>query len=176
MLLYFAVGFGLCLFGGFVDQPHPSYADGSTWLSHRIPLAIGIGATVAVGVVILIVIDQLARATPNVGLDELAYYPRPAGLKRCLSAMPARLVLVAGFLALGGWFVHTELVLSVVNMSAGGLVWPPERVLAAGLVAWGLLWLADCLGRPGRATIVAAGGFLLLAVLCLPDAYRILRE
>src|SRR4051812_3180688 len=89
MLLHFALGFGLVMLEGLVDQPHPLYADGGTWLAPCVFVAVAGGATAAVGVAALIVLDQAVRPTRHAGPDELAYYPRPAGLRRCLSVMPA---------------------------------------------------------------------------------------
>jgi hypothetical protein len=165
-LLYFALGFGLAVLGGAIDQPHPLYVQGN-WFTHRIGRSVEGGAWLAVVMAVLVGLDLIAQRARGVAREDVAYYPRLGGLRRCLSAMPARIVLVAGLLALAGWFVHTELELRVVEMFAGGMVWPPERVVAAGLVVWGLLWLADCLARPDGGTIVAATGFLLLALICM---------
>ena len=176
--LYFALGFGFHVLGGAIDQPHPLYVDGGDWFTKRFDRSIQTGVLLAILIGVLIPIDLIAQhlrrgASPK----DLAYFPRPGGIVRCLWVMRARLTLVAGFLLLVGYFVGTELELQLHKMGAGGLVWPPERVLFTCLVAWGLLWIADCLARPDNGTVVAAMGFLLMSLLCSPGYYgAILRE
>lgn len=169
-VLYFALGFGMHLLGGAVDQPHPEYLEGN-WFTHRVGSSAQYGVALAVVMAVLVLVDLAAQyARRRQGPVDLAYYPRPGGIRRCFAVVPARLTLVAGFLLLAGFFASTELELRAVEMGAGGWVWPPERVFFVCLVAWGVLWLADCLPRPGYGTVVAASGFLLLVLLC-KDAY-----
>jgi hypothetical protein len=156
-LIHFALGFALFILEGMIDRPSAMYG-WRNWLTAVIPAASGFGAFIGVLAAILVPFDIAAQVRRKVVRLDLAYYPRPAGLRRCLAELPARMFLTVGLLLLAGWLVHTQLDLMLRHAL------PPPRILAAGLVAWGILWLADCLARPKGGTFVAGTWFLVLAL------------
>jgi len=174
-LIYFAFGTALYFFGGLVDMPHPTFAEG-TWYGRRLADSAVLGLFLSVASIPLFALDQLVQGAAGRRPKDYTYHPRPSALWRCWLVPESRAILIIGLLLLAGWFAHSELVLRAVSSGAGGLVWPPERVVGAGLVAWGLLWLADCVRRPAGGTVFAAVLFLFFAVVCLPSASDILRE
>jgi hypothetical protein len=167
LLVQFAVGCGLVILEATLDRAYPPVSSSvAAFFSQGIWEAAGGGALVAVFVAVLIPIDLAAQRSRGIGRPDLAYFPRPAGFRRALSVMPARLAGIVGFLLLTGWWVHTQLQREVVYTFAGGMVHGPPRILIGGLMVWGLLWVVDCLTRPEGGTIVAASIFLFFAAFC----------
>jgi hypothetical protein len=96
---------------------------------------------------------------------ELAYYPRLQEVRRMVSSVASRLILIVGLLGLLAYWGITMIDIWQAERWARGLLWPPDRVLSVFLLAWGILWLAQARQRPRRATLGAAIGFIIIAIL-----------
>jgi hypothetical protein len=164
--LYFALGVGLHLFDDFVNQYVPYYSF-ANWFEHRLSDSLAIGCLLSVVIFVLMAIDACVR--PYRGNDpmEFAYHPTVRGLNRAVRTFPARLVLVAGLIALLGWYAYFHLQTWGFELWRRWSYIAPPYAGAAGLAAWALAWYADCLARPNRSTIFAAACFLLLALWVL---------
>jgi hypothetical protein len=163
---YFVLAFGAHVLGGLIDQPHPDYGDGRTWFQHRLPSSLRLAEVVCFVVAVGVLLDLVSQGIGRRPLRDcdLAYYPRLLRLRGLLSHTPSRLFVIVGFLGLGGYVASAVNEVWVARILRANLVWPPERVCASIMLAWGILWVADCLRRPRAATIVAALAFLLFAV------------
>src|SRR5262245_24450254 len=85
--LYFALGFGLHALGDAIDQPHPTFHFGPSSFIHRLDQSGVRGAWLAVVMPVLVGLDLIAQKARGVPREDVAYYPRPGGLRRCLSVM-----------------------------------------------------------------------------------------
>ncbi len=175
--LYFGLGFGLHLLGGAIDQPHPFYAEGD-WFTHRIGGSFRYGFLIGKAMFFIVAADlTLQRLLSRSARLDVAYYPRPFVFFRCWRFPAARMTLVIGLLLVAYYLADVSLKVWLWGLPPRGWLWPPERVLIAGLFTWGVVWLADCLTRPACATWLAAVCFLcfVLAVV-LPMGSQMIRE
>jgi hypothetical protein len=171
-ILYAILNFTFFLFGETIDQPHPVYLDGSTWLGRAVANGLQLTPFVVIATFIIMVIDcAMQRSRPRDG----AYYPRLANIGRGLGSVRVRLILTIGLLLVVGCYAPSVIEVWRANHSPGGWVWPPKRVYVASHFLWSLLWLADCQSRPNRGTMAAAIGYLAMTFLLLP-ADGVVRE
>jgi hypothetical protein len=166
-LLYFGYVFFAHLFGGLVDQPHPVYATGVSWFLYRIEQSFYTPGFLLLPISLIVAIDMVVAATRGIPLNakQLAYYPRPNDIPGLFSSIGSRLVLSVGFLGLAGYWAFAAIEIWYRKQLPHGLIWPGERVLSVFLMAWGILWVAQSLNRPRKATFGAAVAFMILSVL-----------
>jgi hypothetical protein len=164
--LYFALGVGLHLFDGLVNQPFPTHTF-SDWFSRRLEHAIPGGCLLAVIIAVLMAIDVCAQTARKNDPVDLAFRPTFAGLRRAMCTLPARLVLVVGFLCLAAWYAYFRLDVLGTELWSRSNIIPPPYASTTGLAAWSVAWYADCLARPNRGTITAATCFLLFSLFGL---------
>jgi hypothetical protein len=87
------------------------------------------------------------------------------------------MALVIGLLLVAYYLADVGLKVWLWGMPPGGWLWPPERVVIAGLFAWGVVWLADCLTRPAGGTWLTAVCFLFFVwAVVLPMGSQVVRE
>jgi hypothetical protein len=165
-ILYAILNFVFFLFGEAIDQPHPAYLDGSTWLDHAVANGLQFTPYVVIATFIIMAIDcAVQRSRPRNG----AYYPRLSSVWLGLGSVRVRLVLTIGLLLVIGYYSPSVIEVWRAHQSPGGWVWPPKRVYAACHFLWSLLWIADCQSRPNRGTMAAAIGCLVMTYLLLPN-------
>ncbi|HEV3005447.1 MAG TPA: hypothetical protein VGX78_13360 [Pirellulales bacterium] len=106
-----------------------------------------------------------------------AYFPRIKNARAWLLSPKARMMIVIGLLCLAAYYASAVIEVFRVRQFAGGSVWPPERLFVVFMLAWGLLWIADCLVRPKHETTIAAILFMaFLLSFVLPLGSGMLRE
>jgi hypothetical protein len=174
--LYFGLGFGLHLLGGAIDQPHPVYLEGN-WFTHRVGGSFQYGLLIGAAMLIFVAVDLTLQRfrSPGGGLD-VAYYPRPSVFVSWRHPV-SRMALVIGLVLVAYYVADVGLEVCLWRSVPGGWVWPPERVLIAGLFTWGVVWLADCLTRPAGGTAAAAVCFLVFVwLIVLPTGSQMIRE
>jgi hypothetical protein len=188
-VVYLALGFALPTLEAAIDGPSASRIDASrlataartvvpaypVWRvvseldADQLTAAVfgyaGFGAFLGLVVSILIPFDLAHQRGRGLAPFDVTYYPTLRGLRQCLTVVPARMVLIVGLLLLAGWLAHTQL--DLIRNSFWGNPHGPPRIIAAGLVAWGIVWLADCITRPKGGTYIAAMWFLLVALFIL---------
>ena len=171
-VLYGGLNFAFFLFGEAIDQPHPEYSDGGSWLTHGVAnICQSIPMLVAAMIVIVVVDAALQSSRPRDG----AYFPRLVNLWRGLRLLRVRLLLIIGGLLVVGYYATTVIEVWSACQKPCGWVWPPKRVFAVCQFLWGLLWLADTASRPQRGTMIAAIGYLLCLMLLFPADGGVLR-
>lgn len=172
-IVYAALGFIFYVFGGVIDQPHPTYAQG-TWLTYRIEEAEQVAPLSAVVALVFVLVDRMIQPTrPRDG----AYYPRLGHLWRGLSSVETRLMLIVGISLVAAYYTLTVIEVWSSQQTRCGLIWPPERVFVSCHLLWGVLWITDCTNRPRGGTMVAASLFIVFAlVLCLLMGFGVVRE
>jgi hypothetical protein len=174
---YFALTFAFHVLGGAIDQPHPLYVKGN-WLSHRLEQSPDVALSFAILMAILVPLDLGLQSLYRPGMPkDVAFGPRLFQLRSWITRSPAPLIVTVGFLLLAGYYTTTVLEVWREEIGAGGLVWPGERVFVSCLLAWGILWVADCTARPHHGTLVALVGYLFVGLLLLTQlGSRIIRE
>jgi hypothetical protein len=178
--LYFAETLAFHILAGAIDQPYTVYAEGN-WFTHRIGESAFMGLVVAVAMFVIVSIDLAVqymegeRSPKNTAYH--AYLPRIRNIRSWLLSPEARMTIVIGLLCLAAFYASTAIEVFRVRQFAGGLVWPPETLFAVFMLAWGLLWIADCLVRPKHETMIAAILYIMFVLLfVLPSGSGMLRE
>jgi hypothetical protein len=162
-ILYGGLFLAFFLFGEAIDQPHPAYFDGSTWLTRGVSefLKLDMVAVVA-GMLLTIVVDAVAqRNRPR----DHRYYPQLLNIWRGRRLLHVRLILIFGGLLIVGGYADSVAAVWGAQQGPHGLIWPPRRVFEACYMLWGMLWVADCASRPNGRTMAAAIGYLCLGIL-----------
>jgi len=153
---YGALSFALYLLDGAITQPHPIYAIG-TWLTHAARNGFQFAWRFSLGIAALVLIDLLVQGVRRTApRPDMRFYPTSGGLRKAISATPCRVVLLSGALLLVGYYAYVEIEIWTASLRPHGLIWPPHRLLVMSLFSWGVLWITDCLRRPGGGTIVGA--------------------
>jgi hypothetical protein len=175
--LYFALTFSFHLFGGVIDQPHPTYTEGN-WFTRRIEGSFHLASVYAIVMFILVPIDLWCqRAREPVTAEDIAYYPRFNKIPEWVREPTARWTILLAVLFLAFYLASSLIEQSSIEQFAGGWVWPPERVLLSCLLLWGVFWIADCLCRPSCGTIIAAVSFTVFTIIFVaPLGSGFLRE
>lgn len=163
-LWYFVIVFSFYIFAGAVDQPHIR-----GWLLRRSRDGALVALTCGIAMLLFIGID-LAIQSRRSGVDaDVAYYPRLSTVLQTLSYPRYRMALALGALLLIWYFAKTSVKIWRAHNEAGGLIWPPERLFTCCVVAWGVLWIVGCFGRPRRASMWVAIAFLACCLLAAPE-------
>ena len=163
--------------GGAIDQPHPEYMEGN-WITHRLPDSVGWSAVIAAVMFVLVLVDlAVQNLADRAGHIDLAYFPRLHQFHDYWRVASSRWVLICA----GLFFVFYWTLTSIEVWKASlicHIAWPPERVFISGLLFCGAVWVADCLRRPRRTTIIAAIGLTLFTFACILPIFGIgvLRE
>ncbi len=162
---YFGSTFLLFILDSAITQPHPVYVSG-TWLTYAARNALFWALRFGVGVAVIVTVDLgVQRIHGASSKRDLRFYPTVKGLRNAVRAPMPRLVMVAGLLLLGGYYALVEIAIWETSRRPHGLIWPPHRLFVVCLISWGVLWIADCLRRPGGGTIVGAIAFTTWATL-----------
>jgi hypothetical protein len=169
-ILYGGLGLVFFLFGEAIDQPHPMYADGSTWLTHGVSPEIIV--VLVVGMLFAVAIDAVVQKDRP---RDRVYFPQLLNIWHGLSSLHVRLILVIGGLIVVCCYADSVVAVWLAQQGSGGWVWPPKRVFQACSALWGVLWLADCASRPNRGTMAAAIAYLCMTLLSSPSG-EVLRE
>jgi hypothetical protein len=122
------------------------------------------GAVFGLMMLLVFVLEQRVLASRGIQAsdEDLAYYPRPRALKMLFTSARSRLLVMAGFLLIAGYWVFTEIGLYEARHRPHGNIWPPTRIQFVLQFGWALLWTADCLNRPNRERLGSALAFLTL--------------
>jgi hypothetical protein len=167
------VAFASYIFGEAIDQPHFPYSD-DEWFLQAVVQGAVIGA---VGLLLMIVIVAIDAATQQGQPRDCRYYPRLRNLKLGLRSLNVRLILIIGGFLIAAYYSTTVIEVWSPSRNLPCWLWPPKRIFLSCQLLWGLLWLADCSSRPGRGTVVAAIGFLVLSLLLVPIiGFGVLRQ
>ena len=165
--LYFVVGFLLYLLAEAINQSIVSHRTWK-WFGDGIDEYIGAGMVIGLLAFVIVCIDLFMRLVHGTELlQDVAHFPRFWRASDWFRSRSSRTVIVVGSLALAAYY--TMFVLEVFRQGHGGTVVAPNLLLNVFLLAWGMLWFADCLTRKARGTLPAAISFLL-AILVLTAA------
>ena len=167
---YFAGAYTLYLFDYSVTQPHPVYLDGTTWLRYAVREGFIWSLWCSICIGILFPIGLALQKSPR----DLAFYPIVRHFPLLLRSLGSRLVIIAGGLLLGGYLCSVAIMVWGAAHTPHGLIWPPHFIYAVSMSLWGLWWMADCVTRPRRGSVVAAVIFTVFAVLFIAPGVTVL--
>jgi hypothetical protein len=159
--LYFSMSWILYVLDYAITQPHYAYNSFATWstIAVREGVAVSLEVTVVIGV--LVPIGLVVQRSPR----DLDYYPHFGNSTAVFHSLGSRLILISGGLLLAGYLAAVAIELWESSQRPHGLIWPGHYIYGVLMTLWGVLWMADCLTRPRRGSIVAAILFTVLAVL-----------
>ena len=161
------------IFGELIDQPHPTYEQG-TWLTHAIDQSMDYIPASVVIIAILMAVDVVVQTGRT--RDPLYFTRADRFVRALLASRQARLLFIVGSVPIVLYFLMTVIEMVSQEERRAGLVWPPKRVFITCCYVWGLYWFIECWQRPKKGTIAAAIGLLILVCICLPVSFGVLRE
>ena len=170
---YFCITFAFYFLGETIEQPHPTYVRGN-WITHNLAPAFAISIVTAIIILALIPFDYAFQSERP---PDVAFYPKYSSLFTNTAHTPARLMAIVGLGAVLGYYSTTVIEVWSNEQFPGGWVWPPKRVFVTCNLIWAVFWIADCVYRPNRGTMVAAIGYVLITLIfILPMGSGVLRE
>jgi hypothetical protein len=174
--LYFILTFSFHLLGGIIEQPHPVYLEGH-WFTNQIKKSSQFASLFAVFMFICVPIDlRCQRDFDPAKTVDIAYYPRFNKIREWIQNSDSRWTILLVVFYLTYYLAASLIEQWQIELSAGGLVWPPERVPYVCVLLWGTFWIADCFCRSSKGTIVAAFFFTLFVIVFATPINGFLRE
>ena len=154
---YFIIALAFHLVGEVFVKPYPRFDQSF------LPATI-----VSIVMLVLVPIDlAIQRIVSPLESEDIRYYPRFNRFQDWLRVAHARWVIILGMPFLIYCFTSSLIERWGIEQFTGSYVEAPDRVFAMCLLLWGVFWLADCLCRPNRGTIIAAAVFVFLAFALL---------
>ena len=159
-MVYAAVTGVICLLGGLSQSFLRRYSDlGGAGL---VVFSLFFSSVVGFLILVSVPIDlALQRRRSGHNLDDLAFYPRLREARHWWQSLPARWTLILGVLFL--LYRNTDMITGHTYRAAFVPEWDAAaiQILINLFCFYGLIWIADCLIRPHRGTIVGALVFSL---------------
>ncbi|KPJ63356.1 MAG: hypothetical protein AMS15_00685 [Planctomycetes bacterium DG_23] len=166
--IYFVLGFGAHLVDEVLDMPHPYCGPHTSWFRLALYRGVHLGIIFAAAIFFIanlsVVVDWVRATGPRPLREDLDmdYYPRFWQASRWLRSRLSRLVLIAGFLVIVGYWTATIIWIWEAEQSPHGMISPPHRISSVICFGWSVAWLADSLQRKSKSTVVGSVLFMML--------------